>query len=187
MLNALAGVSAGTDVLNSIGNLVLGGLNYANQVKVQKQQLQLLHQQLDLSQQQLNLNKLTQDPAAFVLHATSYGFDPVSARQLAGSRESRTLGAVSLPALDFQSISSLQHGSRALTNIAVNHAYKVSQSSEPVLTGYRQLASAPPSRSPSVASTMNYDSFPWHNRPITPASTVSYSSLPGTNRPTLPW
>ena len=188
-MNVLAGAGLASDAISNIGNLVISGLHFANQQKVQAQQMQILSQQLDLSRQQLEINKLTQDPVALMNHAMLAGFDQVSARQLAGSREQRILGNVALPALDFSTFHSLTTPSRYSLSF-VNQALRAPQGSEPVLTGYRPLAS----RAPSVASTVEYDSFPWQNRPrlgsVSSLSTVSssLSSAPSTvNYDTLPW
>ena len=196
-MNFLAGAAAGAEIGTSIGNLVLSGLQFANQQKVQQQQLALYTKQLDLAQQQLNLNKLTQDPMSVYQRAVSTGFDPVSARQLSGSHEVRTLGNVSLPALDFHTINQLTHSSARLANLTISKSYSTQlpkPGAEPVLTGYRPLRSPSVSSASSAASTMNYDSLPWHNRPRLPstisssssvASTMNYDSFPWRNRPQL--
>nr|AQQ78884.1 putative minor structural protein [Bat sapovirus] len=188
-MNFLAGAAAGTEIGTSIGNLVLSGLQFANQQKVQAQQLALLNKQLDLSQKQLEINQLTQDPIALYTRALHSGFDPVSARQLAGSHEARYLGNVSLPPLDHASISGLTHSSSRLAQITINKSYNQPKpGSEPVLLGYRPLRSHGGTVS-SLPSTVDYNSLPWRNRPGTvssAASTVNYDSLPWKQRPRIP-
>uniref|UniRef100_A0AAU7E4V6 Minor structural protein n=2 Tax=unclassified Sapovirus TaxID=371833 RepID=A0AAU7E4V6_9CALI len=190
-MNFLAGAGLASDAVSNLGNLVISGLHFANQQKVQAQQMQILSQQLDLSRQQLEINKLTQDPVRLMEHAMLSGFDAVSARQLAGSREQRILGSVSLPALDFSTFHAMTTPSRYSLSF-VNQAMRTQPGSEPVLTGYRPLAS----RSPSIASTVNYDDLPWNNRPnfgtvnslSSVSSTYTSSSLPSTvNYDSLPW
>lgn len=188
-MNFLAGAAAGTEIGTSIGNLVISGLQFANQQKVQAQQLALLNKQLDLSQKQLEINQLTQDPIAVYSRALHAGFDPVSARQLAGSHEARYLGNVALPPLDAATISGLTHSSSRLAQITINKSYNQPKpGSEPVLLNYRPLRSN--SGGSLTASTVDYNSLPWRNRPnlsgSSTVSTVNYDSLPWKQRPRIP-
>lgn len=104
----MAAVGGATDLIGGIGQVVLGGLQYSNQKKVQEQQLLLANKALSLQQQQLEWQRTVQNPIAMYSQAMSHGFDPVSARQLAGSAERRVYGGANLPPISSMHLDNLR-------------------------------------------------------------------------------
>uniref|UniRef100_A0AAU7E244 VP2 protein n=1 Tax=Rousettus bat calicivirus TaxID=3141901 RepID=A0AAU7E244_9CALI len=179
---AMLGASAAGDLLTGMGNLVLSAINTANQIKVQ-------NRQLSLAQQQLALLDKTSNPNTIFLDAMANGFDPVSARQLAGSAERRYMGATPLPVIHNTDYLALNGTRTATQMLAANQAFvngvRPTRPPSTPLPGFANLNYAGLGRSPSISSSSTsslslYSSLSsWSSASGSIASTVPYKSLPG--------
>uniref|UniRef100_A0AAU7E2N7 Minor structural protein n=1 Tax=Rousettus madagascariensis sapovirus 2 TaxID=3144122 RepID=A0AAU7E2N7_9CALI len=173
---AMLGASAAGDLVTGFGNLILSAINTSNQIQVQKRQLQLAQQQLELLDKTSNPNTIFKD-------ALANGFDPVSARQLAGSAERRFVGATPLPPITNSTYLALNGTRTASTMLAANSAFvngiRPTRPPSTRLPGFANLNYEGFGRSPSLSSASSsltlYSSLGTRSN----ASTVSYSSLPG--------
>uniref|UniRef100_A0AAU7E245 ORF2 protein n=1 Tax=Rousettus bat calicivirus TaxID=3141901 RepID=A0AAU7E245_9CALI len=188
---AMLAAGAASDMLTGLGNLVMAGLNYQNQVRVQQQQLALARDQLAL------LDK-TSNPVTIFQNALGEGFDPVSARQLAGSHEMRYMGATPLPPLynrEFLALTGTRVGPQMLAanSAFVNGVPRTTPPRTPLpgfanlnYSGLRQPGSDTSSLSSfttvspySTVSSFSSTLSKWSSSTSSVASTVPYSQLPG--------
>uniref|UniRef100_A0AAU7E4E0 ORF2 protein n=1 Tax=Rousettus bat calicivirus TaxID=3141901 RepID=A0AAU7E4E0_9CALI len=188
---AMLAAGAASDMLTGLGNLVFAGLNYSNQVRVQQQQLALARDQLALLDR-------TSNPVTVFNNALEMGMDPFSARQLAGSHESRYMGATPLPPLhnrEFLALTGTRVGPQMLSanSAFVNGVGRGVPPRTPLpgfanlnYSGLRQPGSSSSSSVSSYTSISPYSTVSssssfskWSSVSGSVASTVPYRALPG--------
>ena len=114
---------AGTDMVTGLGNLILSGIDMANRNRLQRDQLRLQSRALDLQEQQLAVYSQLANPISRYSLALTAGFDPTSARQVAGSSELRTIGAAQLHPVDSHTLQNLQRSHVASQFAAANRVF----------------------------------------------------------------
>nr|AQQ78880.1 putative minor structural protein [Bat sapovirus] len=145
---AMMAAGAASDMVTGLGNLVLNAINMSNQNAIQRKQLALSSRALDLQERQLEFNAKLANPVERYSMALSAGFDPISARQVAGSSEWRTVGATALPSISSHTLQAMQ---RTSAGMALAKANQIFVGGLPTSGG--------------IARPVPYNQLPGNNRP----------------------
>uniref|UniRef100_A0AAU7E3Q8 ORF2 protein n=1 Tax=Rousettus bat calicivirus TaxID=3141901 RepID=A0AAU7E3Q8_9CALI len=181
---AMLAAGAASDMLTGVGNLVLNAINYSNQSKLQ-------HRQLDLASKQLALLDATSNPTTIFQNALNMGYDPVSARQLAGSRETRYMGATPLPVLHNDTYLALNGTKVGPQFLAANSAFvngvpRTTPMRQP-LPGFANLNYQGLRQPGSVSSSSSSSSFSPYSTVTSLSSLSQWSSVSGSIASTVPY
>lgn len=119
----LGAIGLAGDLAVNVGNLVLGAQNTEFNHKLADLQAQALQLNLQLQKDSLNLSKEWNDPTARYEKALKAGYDPISARQLAGGGFVHFSGGVAMHPIKSADAINLKYSNMADQGLTAGRAY----------------------------------------------------------------
>lgn len=124
-VGTLGALGLAGDLATNVGSLVLGAENNQINQQLANLQTQALQMNLQLQQQALNLSKDWNDPGSRYNKALAAGYDPISARQVAGAGFTHFQGGVSMHPIKAADATNLKYNNMAHQGLTAGRAYTV--------------------------------------------------------------